>query len=146
MAQQPVTVSQAHTGQGSQLCYRLKGYIICSSKLNFKHSQIPSASLAATTRSLISMARVQHQKRSAFWELIVLPTFAPHLARPYRVPGMTKVYNSEFAHPCRLHRSHAKIHKAKRRAKGRTVTCVYFLELLSSDTYSLPHVSYTCRL
>ena len=32
-----------------------------------------------------------------FWELLVLPTFAPHLARPYRVPGTEKVYNLELA-------------------------------------------------
>ena len=34
---------------------------------------------------------------SAFHELVVLPTFAPQLARPYRVPGMDTVYNMEFA-------------------------------------------------
>ncbi|KAF9786514.1 hypothetical protein BJ322DRAFT_1020528 [Thelephora terrestris] len=33
---------------------------------------------------------------STFHELVVLPTFAPHLARPYRVPGTEIVYNTEF--------------------------------------------------
>jgi hypothetical protein len=35
---------------------------------------------------------------TAFHELLVLPTLAPHLARPYRVPGTDTVYNMEFAH------------------------------------------------
>ena len=34
---------------------------------------------------------------SAFHELVVLPTLAPHLARPYHVPGTDIVYNTEFA-------------------------------------------------
>jgi hypothetical protein len=58
-----------------------------------------------------------HRKnRSSFWELIVLPTLAPQLAHPYRVPGTDKVYNTEFGsnsgrHPGRAvrqaHRRHA---------------------------------------
>jgi hypothetical protein len=71
---------------------------------------------------------VHRQRRSAFWELIVLPTFAPHLARPYRVPGLAKVYNSEFSRPQRLHR--AKTHKARRKAERRTTASVYFSLLL----------------
>ena len=34
---------------------------------------------------------------SAFHELVVLPTLAPRLARPYRVPGTDVVYNMEFS-------------------------------------------------
>lgn len=34
---------------------------------------------------------------SAFHELVVLPTLAPHLARPYHVPGTDIVYNTEFS-------------------------------------------------
>jgi len=34
---------------------------------------------------------------SAFHELVVLPTLAPHLARPYQVPGTDIVYNMEFS-------------------------------------------------
>jgi hypothetical protein len=34
---------------------------------------------------------------SIFWETVVLPTFAPHNARPFRVPGMKHVWNAEFS-------------------------------------------------
>jgi len=34
---------------------------------------------------------------SAFHELVVLPTFAPHLARPYQVTGTEIVYDTEFS-------------------------------------------------
>ena len=40
--------------------------------------------------------RTRGQRRSAFHELVVLPTLAPQLARPYRVPGTDKWYNLEF--------------------------------------------------
>jgi hypothetical protein len=33
---------------------------------------------------------------SAFQELVVLPTLAPELARPYTVPGTDVTYNLEF--------------------------------------------------
>jgi hypothetical protein len=42
-------------------------------------------------------SRQARKQGSAFYELIVLPTFAPRLARPYRVPGTDRVYNQEFA-------------------------------------------------
>jgi hypothetical protein len=34
---------------------------------------------------------------SIFWETVVLPTFAPQNARPFRVPGMQRVWNAEFS-------------------------------------------------
>lgn len=34
---------------------------------------------------------------TTFHELVVLPTLAPHLARPYRVPGTDIIYNTEFS-------------------------------------------------
>ena len=34
---------------------------------------------------------------SPFHEIVVLPTLAPHLARPYRVPGTDVTYNMEFS-------------------------------------------------
>ena len=64
-------------------------------------------SFSRSLRSLASIAMVYHTRNrvrndtptpgSAFHELIVLPTFAPQLARPYRVPGTDTVYNTEFA-------------------------------------------------
>jgi hypothetical protein len=39
----------------------------------------------------------QQTQGSAFQELIVYPTFAPHLTHPYHVPGTDIVYNTEFA-------------------------------------------------
>jgi hypothetical protein len=43
-----------------------------------------------------SQGRTRSQRQSAFHELVVLPTFAPQLARPYRVPGTDRWYNLEF--------------------------------------------------
>ena len=53
-----------------------------------------SAIMAYHTRN---RTRNNATQGSAFQELVVLPMFAPHLARLYRVPGTDIVYNTEFA-------------------------------------------------
>jgi hypothetical protein len=75
---------------------------------------------------------------TAFWELVVLPTFAPNLARPYRVPGTDKVYNQEYA-TARFASCGRRGERALKASK--TQAGVFFLHLvLTHLTFFLPNL------
>jgi hypothetical protein len=54
--------------------------------------------MAPSKRKGTSRKKTHTKPLSIFYETVVLPTLAPHNARPFRLPGMNKVWNAEFAH------------------------------------------------
>ena len=68
---------------------------------------------------------------SAFHELVVLPTVAPQLARPYYIPGTPEYYAAEAAH-----RQEA----VPAENPGSSLTCTHLISLMTIKVSPSPKV------
>lgn len=85
------------TGRDDPQYHSLYTHAHFSRFLSFSHSLLLAFPTDMAYRPRNHTSNGAPTSGSAFHELVVLPTFAPHLARPYRVPGTDIVYNAEFS-------------------------------------------------